>query len=220
MKDISLASLKGKAHEYGQGLAYKLACEQAAQIDDIGQQYRNSGASCQAVGSKKIVTLEYLNQTYQITLPDVEISLKDGEGNISQRDKILILHYLTRAKGTPPSNKTITYKELPEGTIYFPTFTKRAIQPLLGHFGSEPARLADAAGIFGGRRAEYGDIAVTIDAFTKVPITLVLWQGDEELPPSGSVLFDRSITDYLSTEDITVLCETIAWRLVKSYRQL
>jgi len=29
-------------------------------------------------------------------------------------------------------------------------------------------------------------------------------------------LFDANISDYLSTEDVTVLCETIAWKLVKS----
>ena len=126
-----------------------------------------------------------------------------------------MLHYFTLAKGTPLSNKVITYKELPEGASYFPTFAKRAIKPLLDHFGKEPHRLIDVARKLGGHKADYGDLAVTINAFSRVPITLVLWQGDEEFSPEGNMLFDSTISDYLPTEDINVLCETIAWRLVR-----
>jgi len=51
-----------------------------------------------------------------------------------------------------------------------------------------------------------------------VPVTIVLWQGDDEFAPQGSIMFDAAICDYLSTEDITVLCETITWRLVNFLR--
>ena len=56
---------------------------------------------------------------------------------------------------------------------------------------------------------------MTVNAFDHVPITLVLWRGDEELAPNGNILFDANISDYLSTEDVTVLTETIIWKLVK-----
>jgi hypothetical protein len=44
----------------------------------------------------------------------------------------------------------------------------------------------------------------------------VLWRGDEELAPNGNILFDANISDYLSSEDVTVLSETIIWKLVRS----
>ena len=131
------------------------------------------------------------------------------------RDKILILHYLIRAKGTPISHELIAYKELPEGASYFPTFFKRAIKPIVDNFGTELHLLADAAAKLGGQKVNYGDIAVAINAFSKIPITFVLWRGDEELPPEGNILFDSTISDYLHVEDINVLCEVIAWRLVR-----
>ena len=202
-----------KNDEYGYELAYRLACEQLAEIKDIEQQCRKSGA--QYIDSQKALIVRYLNQSYLITLPDVEISLMSKEEKVPIRDKILILHYLTLAKGTPLSNKAITYKELPEGVNYFPTFYKRAIKPLVNHFGNEPHRLLDVARILGGHEADYGDAAVTINAFSQVPITLVLWKGDDELAPEGNIIFDSTISDHLSTEDINVLCETIAWKLVK-----
>jgi len=208
-----------KNHEYGYELAYKLACEQLAKIDDIEQQCLKSDAQYQIIDSQKVIIIEYLNRSYQITLPDIGISLKDSEEEVPLRDKILILHYLTQAKGTPTSNKVIAYKELPEGASYFPTFSKRAIKPLVDHFGNEPHRLVDVAGILGGYKADYGDAAVTINAFSRVPITLVLWRGDEEFAPQANIIFDSTISDYLTTEDINVLCETIAWRLVKTYKQ-
>ena len=36
--------------------------------------------------------------------------------------------------------------------------------------------------------------------------------------PKGSIIFDSNVSDYLSTEDINVLCETIAWRLVRQLK--
>ncbi len=203
-------------HEYGYGLAYKLACEELAGICGIEQQCRRSGAKY--INSEKAIILEYLNRSYRITLPDIEISLRDGEEAVPLRDKILILHYFTQAKGTPSSNKKIAYKELPEGASYFPIFARRAIKPIVDYFGCEPERLLDAAGALGGHKADWGDVAVTIDAFGRVPITFVLWRGDEEFPPQGNIIFDSTVSDYLSTEDINVLCEAIAWRLVKLLR--
>ena len=195
-------------------LAHKLACEELVRIDDIAEQCRRSGAKYQSAGSKKTITLKYLNQQYRVSLPDVTVSLSGGRQPVPLRDRLLILHYLIRAKGSPPSGKVITFKELPEGNTYFPTFYKRAIRPVLNNFGGQPQRLLEAATKLGGRKAGYGDVAAAIDAFPRVAITFVLWQGDSELPAEGSIFFDSTIADYLGTEDITVLCQTIAFKLV------
>jgi len=208
-------------YEYGYELAYKLASEQLAKFDNTGieQQCLKSGARYQVIDTQKIIILEYLNQSYQIIFPDIDISLIDSEEEVPIRDKILMLHYFTQAKGTPVTNKLIAFRELPEGANYFPTFAKRAIKPFLDHFGREPVWLIDAAEKVGGHKVDYGDVAVTINAFSYVPITLVLWQGNGEFTPEGSILFDSTISDYLFTYDITVLCETISWKLVKYLKE-
>ena len=171
--------------EYAHGLAYKLAREQLAGIDDIEKQCRKSGA--QYIPSKKAVIIDHLNQTYRINLPDAEVSCTTGE-SVPLRDKILILHYFIRAKGTPLSHKLITYKELPDGINYFPVFAKRAIKPIVNYFGNEPRQLLKTAEILGGCKADYGDVAVTLNAFKHVPVTIALWQGDEEFAPEGSLM--------------------------------
>ena len=213
MESKTLTLSTRKNDEYGYDLAYRLACEQLTQIEDIEQQCRKTGA--QYIASQKAITIEYLNQSYLITLPVVEISLVGKEKEVPLRDKILILHYLTQTKGTPLANKVISFKELPEGTGYFPTFYQRTIRPLVNYFGNEPHQLPNVAKKLGGREADYGNAAVTINAFCQIPITLVLWKGDEEFAPEGNVLFDSTIPDYLPVEDIIVLSETTVRILIK-----
>jgi hypothetical protein len=201
------------SQEQGFDLSYKLAFEQLSKISDIEEQCHKSGARC--VGPNKII-IDYLNQPYHITLPGAEISLEDSKTEVPLKDKILILHYFTLAKGTPPTGILINYKQLPGGVSYFPAFSQRAINPLVKHFGQKPELLIDLSAKLGGYKADQGDASVTINAFNHVPITFSLWRGDEEFSPSGGILFDANISDYLSTEDVTVLCETIVWKLVKS----
>jgi hypothetical protein len=119
------------------------------------------------------------------------------------------------AKGTPATGILITYKQLPGGMDYFAAFAQRAINPLVKCFGQTPELLISKAAKFGGDKADYGDASVTINAFNHVPITLVLWRGDEEVASNGNILFDANISDYLSTEDVAVLSETIIWKLVR-----
>jgi hypothetical protein len=215
----SLLSVPGyKNYEYGYKFAYEIACQQLVKID-LEQQCRHSGANYQRFDAKPLVTIDFLNRPYQIGLPDIAISVAGSEEEVPLKDRILLLHYLIQAKGTPLSDKTITYKELPEGVSYFRTFQKRAIKPIVEHFGANPAKLLEAAKAMGGEKADYGDAAVTINAFKQVPITFVLWRGDDEFPPDGSILFNANVTDYLNIEDINVLCERIAWKLVRALKE-
>jgi hypothetical protein len=206
------SSLSSSPWERGFELSYKFACEQLAKISDIEEQCRKSGA--RYLDSHEIV-INYLNQPYHIMLPGGKILLEDSGIEAPLRDRILILHYFTGAKGTSATGRLIAYKQLPGGISYFPAFSQRAIAPFVKHFGRNPELLIKAAAKLGGCEADHGDVSVTINAFDHVPITLVLWRGDEELAPNGNILFDANISDYLSTEDVTVLCETIIWKLVK-----
>lgn len=195
--------------------AYEIACARLAGIDDLAAQCRQSGSQYQAVDSRSEITVQYLNRHYLITLPDIKVALVDSAEEVPVRDKLLILHYFISARGTPAANRLITFRELPEGNVYFPTFSQRTIKPLLNYFAKEPNRLLKAGAKLGGSKVTLGDTALTLPAFSRVPIIIILWQGDDELAPQGSILFDASITDYLPTEDITVLCEVITWQLIR-----
>jgi hypothetical protein len=216
MADKHLSVPEPGVREIAHQLAYKIARERLAEIKDIQRQCRKCGA--RYLPTEKSIVLDHLNRAYRLSLPDGEVSFVDSDEAVPIRDKILILHYFTRAGGTPLTGKLITYKELQEGINYYPTFFKRAIDPVITNFKVEPEKLVEIAATMGGRRSDYGDIAVTITAFPNVPLTIVLWRGDEEFPFDGNILFDSTIADYLPTEDVTILCEKIAWSLVRLAR--
>ena len=173
---------------------------------------RNSGAS--RIDDDRIL-IHYLNRPYHVALSTGEISLKEKEENVPIKDQILILHYLTQAKGTPFTNKIITYGQIGGGKFYVPVFIKRNIDPLLKSFSHRPELLFELAQRIGGTKATYGDVSISIDAFPRVRIFFILWKGDDEVSPNGTILFDGNIPHYLSSEDVCVLTETLVWKLVR-----
>lgn len=189
-------------------LAYELACRKlvSLKIEEV----------CQKSGARYIdlhrIELSYLNRPYLITVPEVEISLKDE--TVPIKDKILILHYLTQATGAPFTNKLITYGQIEGGKFYCPVFIKRNLEPLLNCFGHEPQSLVKVAQALGGKRANYGDASVSIDPFPMARIYIILWKGDDEVPHGGNILFDGNIKGYLTSEDVCVLTEILTWKLV------
>jgi hypothetical protein len=192
--------------------ALKIACDELANAD-IPEVCRKSGAHFQQ--AQKTMAIDFLKHPYLVTLPSVDVSIADSTEKVNPREKLLVLHYLINAKGTSLKNRTVTIKEIPDGMNYYPTFVKRALKPIMDTFGNVPATIFPVASKLGGIKAEFGDAAMTIKVFPNVPVTFVVWQGDEEFPPWANILFDASVTDYLPAEDIIVLSEITAWRLVR-----
>lgn len=215
MKNSGLSLPEQRNYEYSLKLTLEVAREQLSGITDIARQCQKCGADIQITDSAKIIMLSYLNRICRISLPDMEVHYLDNHQVISSREKLLILHYFLHAGGISLSHRMVSFKELPETKNYFRTFHRRAIQPILNAFGKEPDRLLSTALLYGGRPSSYGDIAVTIDAFPRVPVTFVLWKGDDEFPSDANLLFDSTVTDYLPAEDIIVLSEIVTWKLVQ-----
>jgi hypothetical protein len=204
-----------KNYEMAYGLAYKLAVEKLL-ASDIAGLCRFSESVLITENGKQIVQLSYLNSLFRIMMPEVVFNRVGDPCPVELRDKILILHYLLTASGRPLSGKLISFKELGEGQVYFPTFAQRAIQPLITHFGNNLEKILESSSLLGGAKSDFGDCAVSIPAFIRVPLTLVLWRGDNEFPPNANILFDRCVLDYLPLEDLIVLCQTVVWKMVNS----
>ena len=114
----------------------------------------------------------------------------------------------------PLTGKQIPFRDLPGGLVYYPTFIKRTIEPISEFFGKDQGVLIGVGKMLGARPGETGDASLVIDAFARVPINIILWQGDDELKAEVNILFDANILDYLTSEDVTIVCETITWRLI------
>jgi len=156
----------------------------------------------------------FLNRPVTISWPDLAFQKDSGE-EIPIKQKILILHYLNGANRVDPAEDWISYKDIPSARFYLDAFNRRVKYPLVSAFGEQPDRLPPVAKeLFGATTSSIGDSSVRIQAFPKVPITLVIWKGDEEFPSDGTILFDSSIKDMLSAEDITELTSQVVYPLI------
>ncbi|PIU65714.1 MAG: hypothetical protein COS84_06565 [Armatimonadetes bacterium CG07_land_8_20_14_0_80_40_9] len=191
-------------------LTYQLAQEELRKAD-LKEQCFKSGA----VYEDSCITIKFLNQPYRIHLPEIEVSYEGKREEIPIKHKILILHYLDLAKGTALLGKWITFRDVPSGNFYYPTFLKIAINPYVQAFGRKIELLEKVALGFSAKRRDYGDLSMTISIFPYLPVTFVLWKGDEEFPPSGNILFDSTVADYLPTEDILIACESAVEEMIK-----
>ena len=219
METKHVSAPEQKNYERAYQLSYQIARDNIVKLKDLEQQSRYSGATYQDADPGQSIIINYLSLPHKITLPGIEISKVASDEEVPLREKLLILHYFISASGIPLSNRPVTFQELPEGVVYATTFAKRTINPLTRFFGEDPDTLLVASDGMGGYKADFGDVAVTINAFPFVPITIVFWRGDDELTPQGNILFDSTITNYIPTEDITVLCETITWKLIRQLKE-
>ncbi|MGI9860250.1 DUF3786 domain-containing protein [Moorella naiadis] len=162
-------------------------------------------------------SLPSLNDVYYITYPAGKVSTLPGEP-VDPRFQVLILHYLL-GPGSSLRGQWISFKELPGGLIYQQPFYGRAVLPLIRTFGLRPANLLPAGAALGGKQVDQGDAAIEVNPFPQLPVRLVIWAGDEEFPPGGTILFDASAPDMLATEDFAVLAEYLVKRLKDLVRE-
>jgi hypothetical protein len=174
----------------------------------------NSGADFQSGSGGSFFDLPFLNRRLRITWPEGEVSIPEGTKELSLQEQGLVMHYLIQATGAPLTRTWITFREIPSGEFYYSAFAKRAKDPLVQTFGQHPQRLVELGTGLGGMEREEGDVSLYFQVFPRIPICLVLWAGDEEFPPDGNLLFDASISRYLSAEDAAVLAGMVVYPLV------
>lgn len=156
------------------------------------------------------INIDFMGQKFSLEHPGGVFKAKPGaREELPLFVQILILHYLSGNTRQAEGGKLVSYKELPGGEVYNEPFINRSIRPLVHSFGQTPEKMLKAAQHIGGKKNTLGDVSVTINVFPKVPVTLVLWKGDEEFPPAGTILFDESISQILHIEDCAVLASAV-----------
>ncbi|MEW6243438.1 MAG: DUF3786 domain-containing protein [Bacillota bacterium] len=157
--------------------------------------------------------LTYIGREFSVDAQEGLVFL-GGDRYENPVDEILILHYLLGASGLPVRGEYLSFRRLPGGEIYTGPFIARTVQPMVRCFRARPEVLVRAALALGGRKEEIGHCSVALDALPRVPLTFVLWQGDDEVPAQGNILFDATAPTYLCTEDLVVLAAQTVYTLM------
>jgi len=170
--------------------------------------------------TREWLIVPFFDQPRMVSWPEVSVTAAEGQAELPLTEQILIMHYLVNTTGEPLSGRDIDFRSVPEGGFYWSAFVSRAKKPLLETFGHDPELYLQVAAALGGTIGAQGDASATFLAFPLVPVTHVLWRGDEEFPPDANILFDETISRHLSTEDIAALAGSSVYRLMGAARQM
>ena len=197
---------------------FDLACGEI-RTSDIEDRLRKAHVEYRIDQGRFLADCPFFDETIRVEIPECTFHSRSGS-NVTLATKILILHYLLRASGNPVGREEkIPYEDVPGCRSYLSVFERRTVRPLITAFGFNRDAFREAGRTLGATEEAYGDASLTIKAFPMVPITFILWEGDEEFPPSVKILFDPAIHTYLPLEDITVVSKLAVVRILKAARK-
>jgi len=191
---------------------FDLACS-SIQGMNLEERAKKAEAHYEKGDDGERITLHFFLEPYTIQFPQIEFHSPSKKA-VSLVTRILLLHYLIRADGNCLAGKWVAYKDIPGGLLYAGVFARRVTEPLERRFGKSARSFKEAGIRFGGESVEIGDASFILRAFPRVPLQYVLWEGDEEFPPSVQLLFDASVDHYLTLEDMVVLGQVTTGRLI------
>jgi len=159
-------------------------------------------------------------RTFGLSVLDEMVKVDKWEGLVTTsrpHDKffdILVIHYLVGCQASGPVGDLVLFRQLKGGEAYNDTFQKRVGDRLAKEFGEDPEALVRAGDRLNGTRRSKGSASVELPLFPKVPVTVIVWRGDDEIPATCTVLFDRSVGEIFQTEDVAVAGAFIVEKLI------
>lgn len=188
-----------------------------ATLQNLNMLATNSGASVRA-GTKQLV-LRMMDRACVVDFGARAVKYADSKGgDVSQHLQILILHYLEGSGRAQLANRLVTFREFEGGSIYYPAFKARAIDPLVREFGGKPDLLKHIGDAMRAEPMDVGTVSFRAHFFPKVPVAVILWQGDEEVASSANVLLDANSGRILPTEDLSLVGGTLTRRIIQLAR--
>ncbi len=180
---------------------------------------RYSGVELKKEGNElKALCLNFLNRNIIISWPEMDFTYETGDGEIPLQQQAFLLHYLNGAclkEGIKPAGEWVSYQDIPDGRFYMDAFIKRAKTPLIQTFGLNAKKMVDIASkAYNAETLDLGDYSVKVKALPLVPVALLIWEGDDEFPPDGNLLFDKTVSEILSAEDIATLAGIVVYPMI------
>lgn len=153
--------------------------------------------------NKDLSTFEIniMNNIFTIEYPSGKILEKSNNLELD----IIITRYLSNAMGELPTNKFITFKEIPGGNVYYRNFLNRTIKRLAYEFSDCIDQYKTFMDNLGAEKVNIGDLAYKFNFIGNTFMIFIIWFEDDEFEPNANILFDSNITNYFNTEDLAVV---------------
>ena len=112
------------------------------------------------------------------------------------------LWYLGKAKNKPLSGKLASPASLSGGEIFQKGTHVLPLDQIASRYGNDFEGFYKKGAELGGRQLEHGDASLLLHPFPKVPVTIILWQADEDFPARVDMFFDATCEQHLPTDVI------------------
>jgi len=189
------------------------------QLEKLDGQQTAQRAKCQYVTNQQRYITTLLNTGYVVNLADKEIfSVQDpSEPQLAEfLEQLCLLAYLINAKDLPLTDKLVRAEALPGGQFFFRGIHSIPTEKLEEAFGEQPEALHQIAEQFGAKRCEFGDASIELYVLPRVPLTIVIWRGDEEFDARASILFDQTAGAHLPLDALLAAVNLTVEALVKA----
>ena len=153
-------------------------------------------------GERFTVTL--LGRCYRLAWPAYAIEAADGGALPNLPTQTFLLRLLLEGKDEPDGGAWKTFREMPWGEMYITPYTGRVLTRAAFTFGTRLAKFRAAAEALGGVPVSHGDAGYQFDVTGPYKMRILIWEGDEEFPPSAQVLYSENFARGFSAEDRVV----------------
>ena len=156
-------------------------------------------------------TVTLLGTTYRISHPDCVFTAdrENALGVTSLTVQVLLLRLLLLGKPAPETEDFKSFSELPWGEVYQKPFSGRILNRAAFTFGTRLNDFRRAAEKLGGKPISQGDAAYEFSFTENYRLRLILWEADDEFPPSAQLLYSANFPLGFSADDRVIAAETL-----------
>ncbi len=123
--------------------------------------------------------------------------------------RILTIRFLLNGAEASGTGKFKTYREMPWGEVYLRQFDGRCIKRLAFSYGNRLRDFREIMEHISAFPVKHGDIAYEVEIFPEYIVQMILWEGDDEFPPSSQILFSDNFPVSFQAEDMAVMGDVI-----------
>lgn len=144
----------------------------------------------------------------------VEVWQEGGWKTAPQLPSLVALVYLAQGRSSALTGRWVSPLEL-DCASFFKGRYELPFARVLAQFGNDPEQFLVRCRHLGATPVnDRGDVAVRLWLLPQIPIKLILWSRDDELPAALTLLFDASIEQFLPADGIWAMVQVLSDRLL------
>ncbi|MCX5769453.1 MAG: DUF3786 domain-containing protein [Candidatus Hydrogenedentes bacterium] len=201
---MSIVPVKQTNYELAVEQGYDRACaRESARLERLGA--KSAG--------EQVFTLPVMNRTIVIDLAQRRMCESQTGAPVGVAWEILILHYVDGPAVPPHSDAWRSFADFADARGYERVYRERVINRLCRTVGRTRETFVEACIREGGIPVMSAEQTYYFKVFPRLPVMIVRFDGDGELPPGASFVYPDNAPALLPIEDVIVMSECLVDRL-------